>query len=249
MRKFAKGLQICVLIIACVVCSDAKAQTYAKLWKTSPLSCWQVGVYAGMGQYRGDYHAFMSALRDFDYKLGYGLDVRYDFNDVYSPNKLSGFLDRRVSFTLGVRKLKASSNKEDYGDIMTMDIMEASAMVQVNIFKYSSDWGYYDGGHNITPYVEGGLALSGFRCDNRMDNNPNVPDKYKDDGYKFSPVAILGWGIKVATFKGITLALDGSYRFAFKNDIDHNNSRIQRNDQYYYVGAQVWFNLGELFDK
>ncbi|MBO6117262.1 MAG: hypothetical protein J6P44_01820 [Bacteroidales bacterium] len=245
-----KTLTIPFAAIAMLFCGNLKAQILVNSEESSHLHCIEVGLSAGIDQYRGEYHAFMDALKDLDYKMNFGLGVRYNFNGNYVAGRLHKFFDRRLSFEFGIKKMKASSNKENVGeDIMKMDIMELSLMAQYNILKYSSLRTIDNGDYPITPYIEAGMAMSGFKCDNTKDLSISADLRKADDGFSFKPVAIIGWGLKVCLYDGITLGLDGSYRFTFTDDIDHMAKPSTRNDQYYFVGAELSFNLGEIFKK
>ena len=225
------------------------AQVHMRGSGSSVFNCFSFGINGGIDQYRGDYHAFKSALRDLDYKLGYGFSLEYTFNNEYVSNTLNNIFDKRLSLFFGVKKMTASSNKIDEGNVMSMDILEFSGMFRVNILKYSSVKTLDDGGMPFSPYVEAGMGYTGFKCENVNDYNHGMTGGYADNDFSFLPVVIIGWGVKYNLARGVTVGLDGSYRFVFTDDIDHLTDRSERNDQYYYIGAELMFNLGEIFSR
>ena len=236
------------LLLTCV-CINVKAQFDMINTANSTASCFEIGLSGGLCQYRGEYHPFMEALKNFDYKTAFGFSVKYNFNRDYVKGKLTNIFDRRVSILLGTKILKASSNNNTFGDVMTMDILELNALCQVNILKYSSFKGLRDDSYHFTPYFEFGLAYSGFKCDNIIDLSATPADRYTDASYKYHPSAVFGAGLKMNLLRGITMAVDASARFTTVDDVDHNKSAGTRNDQYYFVGAELFFNLGEIFSR
>ena len=205
------------------------------------IKCTEAGVTCGLGQYRGEYHGFKHALRDIDYKVGYGISFRYNFNNDYNSSSLHRALDKRLSIGIGMNKYQASSNKKDEFDIMGMDILDFNLMFEFNIMKYSSMVKAKMNGNRFVPYLNLGIGYTGF--------NTSVKNMLiENEGYRYYPNVIVGAGLKLAIFDGITLSGKLELKFTGTDDIDYNNS-VSNNDMYYFMGLSVMFNIGELLSK
>lgn len=246
-RKNIVGLLI--MVIVALSFENVKAQRYVTDNGYPVLNSIGIGFWVGIGQYRGDYHSFTRALEDLDYKFAFGMNIKYDVNNTYVDGSFSRIFDKRLSFTLGIKKMTASSNKNDYGEVMNMDILEFSTTIQMNILKYETTKKLNYGGELFTPYIEGGFGFVGTNCNNSKDISLKTVVHFADDKYVWSPIAIVGLGFKLNIFRGMTLILNGSYHFSFKDDLDHVSTITERNDQYYYAGVEISFNIGELFSR
>lgn len=215
------------------------SQTSLYIVKPSLGKCFEIGFNMGVSQYRGEYQGLKSAVKNFDFNLGYSVNARFNFNSAYWKHSLPYFFDKRLVLRLSFSSLAGSSEADTYDKGMQLDIREFAALGELNFLKYTTLRDIVADSYIWTPYVLVGIGYAGFKCD-------NSEKLIHDDGFTFKFSTIFGGGLKFTLIEGLSLNAEGAYRISFADDIDYNENN-SRNDQYYFISVGISANLSELF--
>lgn len=187
----------------------------------------ELGVFLGGSNYIGDIGRTNYIFPN-NYAVGgiykWNMHPHFSIRATYTYSKLSG--DDAQS---------NNSFRKYRGESFTNSLHELAAGIEYHFFKYNLD----KIGHTHTPYIIVEAAVVNYAI--------------RDNGRTFNFTMPFGLGYKTKLAPGIGIAIETSFRYTFKDDIDgypydENSANIQinpnNNDWYVFTGITLVYAFG-----